>query len=95
MFAEDLSAFFDVASGFAVVATVAGATCAVIYERAALVTDEQVLAEHSVLLPGTQAAATGQTVLITSGPGAGTYRIRQVLPEPPDGAVQRLVLAKG
>lgn len=94
MFAEDLSPFLDVAGGFADSATVNGVACTVIYERDALVGDEQILAEHSVLLPASVAAAQNRPVVITSGHGAGSYRIRQVLPEPPDAAFNRLILTK-
>lgn len=41
-------------------------------------------------VPATAGAVTGQ-VLIRAGT---TYRVRQVLPEPPDGLLHRLVLAK-
>lgn len=94
MFAEDLATFFDVDGGFASPATVNGVACAVIYERDALVAEGQLMAEHSALLPATVAAAEGHAVVVQGGAGAGSYRVRQVLPEPPDGAVRRLVLAK-
>jgi hypothetical protein len=41
-------------------------------------------------VPASAGAAQGQTLLR----GATSYRVRQVLPEPPDGALHRLVLAK-
>lgn len=41
-------------------------------------------------VPAEAGAATGHTLLR----GATSYRVRQVLPEPPDGALHRLVLAK-
>lgn len=94
MFAEDLGAFFDVAGGFADPATVNGGPHAVIFERDALVTDEQILAEYSVLLPAAVLVAQNQVVVVQSGAGAGTYRVRQVLPEPPDAVLNRLVLVK-
>lgn len=41
-------------------------------------------------VPAAAGATQGQTLLR----GATSYRVRQVLPEPPDGALHRLVLAK-
>lgn len=41
-------------------------------------------------VPASAGAAIGQTLLR----GAAGYRVRLVLPEPPDGALHRLVLAK-
>lgn len=41
-------------------------------------------------VPATAGAATGQTLMR----GSTSYRVRQVLPEPPDGALHRLVLAR-
>lgn len=41
-------------------------------------------------LPASSAATAGQTLVR----GALSYRVRQVLPQPPDGAILLLVLAK-
>lgn len=44
----------------------------------------------TALVPASAGALVNQTLLR----GPTTYRVRQVLPEPPDGALHRLVLAR-
>ena len=94
MFCEDLSAFFDVAGGHAVAATLAGRAVQVVLDTesqqdfdAGLVTQAP-----AALLRTSQAAAAapGQALAV----GAAIYTVRQVLREPPDGALTRLVLAR-
>lgn len=58
--------------------------------------------DGEVVLDGIASAATTATVLAAEGAqrgqalvrGAVSYVVRHVLPEPPDGALHRLVLAK-
>lgn len=52
--------------------------------------------EPSVLLRAASApaAAVGQTMVRNTATGAVSYTVRQVLQEPPDGALLRLVLAR-
>lgn len=93
MFAEDVSEFFDVATGFAASATLAGVAVSVIVDD---ITVDQfeggvVTRVPSVLISASQAAsaAAGQALVI----GAATYTVRSVEREAPDGALVRLVLA--
>ena len=81
--AEDLAPFF---ADFGEACTVQGVDAVGIFDGAS----QLVLAEPSLQLPASVAAAEGGTVLVRSV----SYRIRQVLDEPPDGAVRRLVLAR-
>lgn len=92
-FAEDIDAFFDVATGFAAAATLNGAAVSVIVDD---VTVDQfdggvVTRVPSVLISASQAstAAAGQSLVI----GAATYTVRSVEREAPDGALARLILA--
>lgn len=108
-FAEDLSPFFDTAAGFAVVATRTpagggGATAGnVILDGPGAVLDSGVITDApTALIPATQwsGVAEGDAVVVDAGdlPAtqmalAGSYVVRQVLPEA-DGATVRLVLAR-
>ena len=89
---EDLIAFFDVAE-FAETITVAGTPAAGIVDFFTdLQLGEVLTIAREVQLPASSApgAAEGATVVVRGV----TYRVRQVLLEPPDGVVLRLVLAK-
>lgn len=93
MFAEDVSEFFDVATGFAAAATLAGSAVSVIVDDITVDAFEGgvVTRVPSVLISASQAtaAAAGQSLVI----GAATYTVRSVEREGPDGALVRLVLA--
>jgi hypothetical protein len=101
MFAEDLSLFTDTA-GFGVLATLAGVSRQVIFDAPSTADfDGHVLDEPSALVATSASPAVAQTLILSSGdlPSqlahlAGTYAVRQVLAEPPDGAFSRLVLAR-
>lgn len=93
MFAEDLTVFFDT-QGFADAATLDGETVQVIRDDASVEAfDNGVLtSQPSVLLSAAQAAdAASGSVLVV---GATTYGVRQVISEPPDGALVRLMLVR-
>ena len=93
MFAEDVSQFFSVASGFAVDATLNAAAVVAIIDTESFIEVDGVMTQRpSALLPTSSApsAAPGQAFVA----GAVTYTVRQVLREPPDGVVTRLVLAR-
>ena len=101
MFAEDLSLFLDVAEGFAVTATLSGVSVSVIFDApgAEALDGEVVTTEPSVVIPATSNAAAGQplVLLLADLPAqlahlAGTYTVRSVMPEPPDGAFDRCYL---
>jgi hypothetical protein len=55
-----------------------------------VVLDEIVVQAPTLELPAEVEAAAGDTCRVRGRP----YRIRQVLDQPPDGAIRRLVLAK-
>jgi hypothetical protein len=92
VFAEDLTVFFDTA-GFADNATLDGATVQVIRDDASVEVFEggALTSQPSVLLVAAQAVdADSGSVLVAGGT---TYTVRQVVSEPPDGALVRLMLA--
>jgi hypothetical protein len=102
MFAEDLSVFTDTA-GFGVRATVGASAVDVIFDSPGTdVLDGQVVtSEPSALIPASIAVAVGASLVLAGGdlPAqlahlGGTYSVRSVLPEPPDGAFDRAYLAK-
>lgn len=104
-FAEDLAPFFDVASGFAVAATLDGVGVEVIPDDETLeaLGGGMLTQEPAVLLPtsAASAAAADQAVVLDAGdlPAhlvqlAGNYIVRRVEKVPPDAALTRLVLAK-
>lgn len=103
MFAEDLAVFFGDVDGFSIAATVDGSTRSVIFDApgAEAMGGELVTSEPSVLLSAEYAPAEGDAVVFDAAdlPGhllqlAGTYTVRSVMPEPPDGALVRAYLAK-
>jgi len=88
VFSEDLSAFF---ADFGEDCTVQGTAAVGLFNRASqLVLGDVLITEPSLQLPATVAAAEGGTVVVRGG----TYTVRQVLDQPPDGALRVLVLAK-
>lgn len=103
MFAEDLDTFLDVAAGFAVAALLAGAAVTVLFDApGADVFDGQVATtEPSVLLKASDDPDAGESLVLASGDlpaqlvqHAGTYTLRSVMPEGPDGAFVRAFLVK-
>lgn len=99
MFAEDIDAYFDVTTGFALAATrtpAAGGSAqegVVILDQPGLVLEDAgvVLQEPTALIPGTQWPGVAVADAIVAG---GTdFVVRQVLPVD-DGATKRLVLAR-
>jgi hypothetical protein len=101
MFAEDLSLFTDT-EHFGVVGTLAGVSRELIFDAPDTEDfDGTVAEEPSALVATTAAPAVAQTLVIASGdlPSqlahmAGTYAVRQVRAEPPDGAFSRLILVR-
>ena len=87
MFDEDLAAY---CADFGEACTVQGVAATGIFNSASqLVLDDVLITEPSLQLPATVAAAEGGAVAVRGG----TYKIRQVLDQPPDGALRVLVLA--
>jgi hypothetical protein len=103
VFAENLDAFLDVASGFAVTAALDGDSVSVIFDAPGVevLDGAAAITEPSVLLKASVAIAGGQSLVLAAEdlPAqlahlAGTYRVRVVLPDAPDGAFVRATLAK-
>lgn len=93
MFAEEVTAFFDVDSGFAYSATLDGAAVQVILDEASVdVLNGVITTNPSVLISADQAedAESGQTLVI----GSQTYTVRAVLSDGPDAAIKRLDLVR-
>lgn len=89
--AEDLSAFFDAEDGDAEIVTVQGVDVAAIFNTASeVVLGEVLMHAPTITCPATVAAAEGGAVTVRGVP----YVIRQPLLQPPDGAIQLIVLAK-
>lgn len=89
-FVEDLTPFF---ADFGVDATLNGTAVRAIVDTESFVELDGLLTQlPAVLLKTSDAtgAATGQAFVAS----AGTYSVRQVLREPPDGSLTRLVLAR-
>lgn len=90
---EDLDLFFDTSLGDAVQVSINGQTRVALFNTATDVLDGQVLAQApTLLLPTARAAgfAEGHTAAVNGG----SYRVRQVRRQPPDGALTLLVLTK-
>lgn len=103
MFAEDLSLFTDATTGFAVNATLQGVALQVIFDApgADALDGQVVTTEPSALITADADPDVGDSLVITSGSLAsylvhlaGSYTVRSVLPEPPDGAFVRAYLVK-
>lgn len=103
MFDEDLALFTDAASGFAVNATLQGVALQVIFDApgADALGGEVVTTEPSALITADADPDVADSLVITSGslPAylihlAGTYTVRSLQPEPPDGAFVRCYLVK-
>lgn len=88
-FTEDIAPFF---ADFGEAVTVQGAAVQAIFNLAGeLVLGDVVTTGPSLELPATVAAAEGGAVVVRGV----AYRIRQIIDQPPDGAVRLLVLARG
>ena len=101
-FEEDLSVFLDV-DGFAIQATLAGVGVQIIFDApgADALDGEVVTTEPSALVKASDDPDVAEAIVITSGnlPSylshlAGTYSVRSVVPEPPDGVFVRCFLVK-
>lgn len=89
---EDLSAFFNPAE-FAEPVVVGGVTVNAIFDTAAQILLGEVIAAGPVLeMPAAAVPAAADGTACTVRGAA--YRVRQVLPKPPDGAIVQLVLVK-
>ncbi len=89
MFTEDFTPYFE---DFAQAGTLAGVDVTGVFDVESLDEFSTVTQRTTFLLKPTTAvgASVGQQ-LVTGGV---TYTVRQVLQEPPDGALKRLVLAR-
>lgn len=86
---EDLTVYFSEAD-FADACTVGGVAALGIFDRATeLMLGEALVQAPSLLLPATVVASDGTTVVVRGV----SYVVRQVLDQPPDGVLRRLVLA--
>lgn len=89
MLAEDVTVFF---ADFGEAVTVNGVAAVGIFDTASEVVLGDVMTTAPTLeLPASVSAAVGQAVVVRSV----SYTIRQVLSQPPDGALRVLVLAQG
>lgn len=87
-FAEDTTVFF---ADFGEAVTVQGAAAVGIFNVSTdLVLNDALVTGPSLELPATVAAAEGGTVVVRGV----SYRVRQVIDQPPDGALRLLVLAR-
>lgn len=87
---EDFSAFFQ---DFGITATLAGCEVTGIMDLETFDEGPGALTQRTTFLMKPEASVTpiaGQQLAV----GVVTYKVRQVLLEPPDGALQRLVLAR-
>lgn len=103
MFAEDLSVFTDTATGFAIEATLAAVPVQVLFDAPGVdaLDGEVVTQEPSVLILASEQPAAGQALVIDAGDLtaasahlAGTYTLRSLMPEAPDGAFVRCFLGR-
>lgn len=93
MMTEDLNAFMST-DEFAETVVVGGASVAALFDVSTeLLVGEVLMVAPSLLLPGSAVPAVAEGTACTVRGQA--YRVRQVRQEPPDGALVRLVLAKG
>lgn len=90
MFAEDLSVFL---ADFGVAATLDGVAVTAIVDTQSLIEVDGIMTQQPTATVVSSAAASavpGQAFVASSV----SYTVRQVLKEPPDGALTRLVLAR-
>jgi hypothetical protein len=90
MFAEDTSSYF---ADFGIAATLAGLPVTGILDMQAAEDGLGTVAQQQefLLQPGAGVTPAGGQVLVAQGI---SYTVRQVLKEPPDGVLQRLVIAR-
>lgn len=102
-FEETLADFLSVDDGFAVVVTLAGSPVEAIFDAPGVeaLGGDVVTTEPSVLLAAAEQPAPEDVLVASAGtlPAqlqhlAGTYRVRNTQPEPPDGAFVRCFLVK-
>lgn len=87
-FVEDLAPFF---ADFGEAVTVNGVAAVAIFSSASeLVLGDSMTVQPTLELPATVATAVGH-VCVARGV---SYTVRQVLDQPPDGAIRQLVLAR-
>jgi hypothetical protein len=89
-FVEDLSVFF---ADFSTTGTLAGVSVRGIFDLATVDEGPGALTQFTTFLLDPTAVVTptvGQALVV----GATTYTVRQVLMEPPDGALKRLVVTR-
>lgn len=88
---EEAALYFDASLGMAEGVVLNGESVSGIFEASTELDQGDVIttAPTFLMLAG-GAVAEGQSVVR----GLVTYKVRQVLPEPPDGVLQRLVLAR-
>ena len=87
---EDLSVFF---ADFSTTGTLAGVSVQGVFDLATVEEGPGALTQLTTFLLDPTAVVTpaqGQSLVV----GATTYTVRQVLLEPPDGAMKRLVLTR-
>lgn len=90
---DDVSLYVDPGLGFAEPVTLAGAAKTGIFDAAAEILLDDVISTAPAFTARSDdltGAAAGQTLVR----GAASYKVRQVLALPPDGAMTRLVLAR-
>jgi hypothetical protein len=101
-FAEDLDVFMDVA-GFAVTALLEAAEVKVIFDAPGLdvVNGSVSTTEPSVLVAASEEPQVEDELVLDVGDlpaqlahHAGTYKVRNLMPEPPDGVFVRCFLVK-
>lgn len=88
MFTEDLAVFF---AEFGEDFSVQGADVRGIFSASSQLVLEDVLVTEPILLVAASVAAAEGGLVVVRG---SSYRIRQVLDQPPDGALRNLVLSK-
>ncbi len=100
MFVEDLAAFTSIAD-FGVTATVAGVEREVIFDAPGVDELTAMTTEPSALVQASFGIDVGAAFVLDAGDlpsylaqHAGTYSVRSVRAEPPDGAFVRLFLVK-
>jgi hypothetical protein len=87
-FVEDLAPFF---ADFGQAVTVNGVAARGIFNTATdVVLGDAITQAPTLEMPASVAAAQGQTCVV----GGVTYTVRQVMDQPPDGAIRLLVLAR-
>ena len=90
---DDTALYVDTSLGFAETVTLAGVSKTGVFDISSEIVVDDVVSTAPVftgLAADLSAAAAGQTLVRTGT----SYKVRQVLQVPPDGALTRLVLAR-